>query len=314
MNDSVIKLTPKYLYLISHRREFEELSSMEMRYIFGKTSHSNYHLTNQLVDISRSPFIKGRVTILYSNESINTIEKMMIEDKLTYNNYKIHFTEFDKVPYQIRLDSMRALGFTINGDFAIKDPDVEFILTKIDGVWIFGILQHNPNNWLERRQKPYNYSHALDVKLAKAIINIAINNNFDLKVIDPCCGIGTILIEGRTIGIDIFGYEINPLVKHHCNLNLKHFGFKPNVPKMDMLKTTEHFDVAILDLPYGQSSKITREEQIALIRKTKEISDKSVIITMDDMRDIILNTGLRIIDSCKIKKSNTFSRYITVCI
>ena len=314
MNDSIRKLELKYLYLISHRREYAELCAMEMRHIFGKTSSSNYHLTNQLIDISRSSFIKGRVTILYSDKNIDTIEKKMIEDNLSFDNYKIHFSEFDEVPYQIRLQSMRVLGFTINGDFAIKNPDVEFILTKIDGLWIFGKLQSNPNKWLERRKKPYNYSHALDVKLAKAVINIAINNNFDSKVIDPCCGIGTILIEGRTIGIDIKGYEINPLVKQHCNINLKYFGFEPNVEKIDMLKTTKYFEVAILDLPYGQSSKITREEQIALIRKTKEISDKSVIITMDDMSDIIQNIGLKIIDTCKIKKSNAFSRYVTVCI
>ena len=314
MNDSITNLEPKYLYLISHRREFTELCAMEMRYIFGKTSSSNYHLTNQLVDISRSSFVKGLVTILYSDENIDTIEKKMTEDNLSFNNYKIHFFRFDEVPYQIRLQSMRALGFAINGDFAIKDPDIEFILTKIDGIWIFGKLQSNPNKWLERRKKPYNYSHALDVKLAKAVVNIAINNNFDLRVIDPCCGIGTILIEGRTIGIDITGYEINPLVKHRCNINLKYFGFEPNVGKIDMLKTTEHYDVAILDLPYGQSSIITREEQIALIRKTKEISDKSVIITMDDMSDIMQNIGLKVIDSCRIKKSNTFSRYVTVCV
>ncbi|KFZ25768.1 MAG: hypothetical protein KQ78_02022 [Candidatus Izimaplasma bacterium HR2] len=313
MNDYITKLEPKYLYLISYRREFKELCSMEMRYIFGETSNSNYHLTNQLIDISRSPFIKGRVTILYSNEKIDTIEKKMIEDNLSFNNYKIHFSKFDEVPYQTRLESMRALGTTINGDFAIKDPNVEFILTKIDGVWIFGKLEANPNEWIKRRKKPYNYSHALDVKIAMAVINIAINNNFDLKVIDPCCGIGTLLIEGRTQGIDILGYEINPLVKQHCNINLNHFGFKPDVNKIDMLKTIEHYDVAILDLPYGQSSLITREEQIALIRKSKEISDKLVIITMDNMSNIIQDIGLTIVDTCKIKKSNTFSRYVTVC-
>jgi tRNA G10 N-methylase Trm11 len=287
---------------------------MEMRYIFGEKSNSNYHLTNQLVDVSRSAFIKGLVTILYSDKDIDTIEKKMIEDNLFYDNYKIHFSKFDEVPYKTRLQSMRALGFTINGDFAIKDPDVEFVLTRINGVWIFGRLESNLNEWLQRRKKPFNYSHALDVKIAKAVLNIAINNDFNLRVIDPCCGIGTILIEGRVIGIDIKGYEINPLVKQQCNLNLKHFGFKPDVGKIDMLKTTEHFDVAILDLPYGQSSLITREEQIALIRKTKEISDKSVIITMDDMSDVFISIGLTIIDSCKIKKSNAFSRYVTVCI
>ena len=314
MKNFIPKLVPKYLYLISYRREFKELCAMEMRYIFGNTSNSNYHLTNQSIDISRSPFIKGKVTILYSDSSINTIEKKMIEDDLSFNNYKIHFSKFDEVSYKTRLQSMRTLGFTINGDFAIKDPDVEFTLTKIDCVWIFGKLEPNPNKWLERRKKPYNYSHALDVKIANAVINIAIDNNFDLKVIDPCCGIGTIIIEGRTLGINIQGYEINPLVKQHCNFNLKHFGFEPNVKKIDMLTSTKHFEVAILDLPYGQSSLITREEQIALIKKSKEISGKLVIITMDDMSDIIQDIGLKIIDTCKIKKSNTFSRYVTVCI
>ena len=314
MNEFITKLNPKYLCLISCRREFEELCEMEMRYIFGETSNSNYHLTNQLVDVSRSIFIKGIVTILYSDKDIDIIEKMMIEDNLSFDNYKIHFSKFDEVPYNTRLHAMRALGFTIDGDFAIKDPDVEFVLTKINGVWIFGKLESNSKEYLTRRKKPFNYSHAVDIKIAKAVLNIAINNDYNLRVIDPCCGIGTILIEGRVIGIDIKGYEINPLVKQQCNLNLKHFGYKPDVGKIDMLKTTEHFDVAILDLPYGHSSLVTRDEQIALIRKTKEISDKSVIITMDDMSDIFRSVGYKIIDSCKIKKSNAFSRYVTVCI
>ena len=313
MNSINSKLNRKYLYLISHRLEFEELCVMEMKYIFGITSNTKYHLTDRLIDVSRSPFIKGRVTILYYEPNIKIIETKMIEDNLSYENYKIYFAEYDDVPYKIRLESMRTLGFTINGDFAIKDPDIEFILTKIDGIWIFGKLDSNPNKWLERRKKPFNYSHALDVKLAKAIINIAIDNDFNLSVIDPCCGIGTVLIEGRAAGINITGYEINPLVKTHCNFNLNHFGFNPDVTKTDMTKTSKHFDVAILDLPYGQSSNITKKEQIALISKLKEISDKSVIITMDDMSDIIKDIGLNIVDKCKIKKSNTFSRYVTVC-
>ena len=313
MKNSFTKSIPNYLYLISQRLEFKELCAMEMKYIFGDISNSNYHLTNQLIDVNRSAFIKGRVNILYYANTIEKIEKMMIEDELKYENYKIYYKKYDKVPYKTRLESMRILGFTINGDFAIQNPDIKFALTKIDGIWIFGELESNLNKWKERRIKPYNYSNALDVKFAKAVVNIAINNDFELKVIDPCCGIGTVLIEGRNAGIDITGYEINPLVKQHCNINLKHFGFEPDVTKTNMIETNKQYDVAILDLPYGHSSNITRKEQIELIKKTKEISNKSIIITMDDMSSIIQDVGLRIIDKCKIEKSNSFSRYITVC-
>ncbi|AIO17984.1 hypothetical protein KQ51_00080 [Candidatus Izimaplasma bacterium HR1] len=307
------ELNHTYLYLISYRREFEELCTMEMRYIFGKTTNNNYHLTSDNVDVSISTFIKGKVTIIYSDRDIKNIERQIIEDQLTFDNYKITYTKIQDVPYQERLESMRILGSVIEGDFAIKDPDVNLILTRINDEWIFGIVESNSNLWLQRREKPFNYSRALDVKLAKALINIAVNKNYDLKLIDPCCGIGTVLIEGRTLGIDITGYEISPLVKQHCNINLKHFAFEPDVTKTDMLKTEKHFDVAILDLPYGQFSLITREEQIALIKKTKEISDKSVIVTMEDMSDIMIDLGLEILDTCRIKKSNAFSRYITVC-
>lgn len=313
MNDSTKTVAPKYLYLISSRLEFVELCAMEMRYIFGDTSNKNYHLSNILIEIDRSVFIKGIVSILYKHPSLDAIEQKMIDDNLSYNNYKIHFMKYDDVSYTTRLNAMRTLGTTIHGDFSIKNPDIEFILTRIDGEWIFGELSSNPNTWENRRKKPHSYSHSLDITIAKAIINIAINNDFNTTIIDPCCGIGTVVIEGRYSNIDIKGYEINPLVKHKCNLNLEHYGFEPDVIKQNMLESTETFDVAILDLPYGHYSNITVEEQNALIKKVQEISRKSIIITMENMKDHIQEAGLRIIDSCEIRKSNTFKRYVTLC-
>lgn len=313
MNDSIKNKSPKYLYLISSRLEYIELCALEMKYIFGNISNVNYHLSDTLVDINRSVFIKGIVRILYKDPSLNAIEQKMQKDTLTYNNYKIHFMKFDETDYQTRLKAMRILGTTIEGDFAIKDPKIEFILTRIDGEWIFGELTNNPNTWKQRRKKPHSYSHSLDITIAKSVINIAINNDFNTNIIDPCCGIGTVVIEGRFANVNIKGYEINPLVKHKCNLNLEHYGFTPDVTKQDMLETSEMFDVAILDLPYGHYSNISTEEQTALITKLQSISKKSLIITMENMNKQIEGAGLQIIDSCEIKKSNTFKRYLTLC-
>jgi tRNA (guanine10-N2)-dimethyltransferase len=314
MNDLIKTKSLNYLYLISSRLEYIELCAMEMKYIFGEISNENYHLSDTLVDINRSVFIKGIVTILYKHPSLDAIEQKMKDDELSYNNYKIHFMKFDDTSYQTRLNAMRLLGTTIEGDFAIKDPDIEFILTKINGDWIFGELQSNPNAWKQRRKKPHSYSHSLDITIAKTVINIAINNDFNTTIIDPCCGIGTVVIEGRYANVNIKGYEINPLVKHKCNLNLEHYGFIPDVIKQDMLESTEIFDVAILDLPYGHYSNISTEEQKALITKLQTISNKSLIITMEDMSKEIKGAGLKIIDSCEIKKSNTFKRYLTLCV
>lgn len=303
----------RYLYLINSKKEYHELCFTELASIFITPPESKFHFSNETMDLERSIFIRGKVSILYRGDSIKEIENNMLEDDLHFDEYKITYIKHDDVPYEERLQAMRILGFAITGSFAIKDPIVKFALIKVNGKWLFGHYETNQDLWLNRNIKPYNYSHALEVKLAKSIINIAVGNNKDLSVVDPCCGIGTIIIEARAIDVSIDGYEMNRLIVNNCNDNLEYFGFNPDVLEMDMHDITKHYDVSILDLPYGQFSLITKEEQESLIKKTRDISSKSIIISMEDMSDIITKNGFDILNLIEIKKSNSFSRFIAIC-
>ena len=51
---------------------------------------------------------------------------------------------------------------------------------------------------------------------------------------DPCCGIGTILVEALSMDINIVGRDIN------------HF-----VVRSDIAGVERHYDVAILDMPFS---------------------------------------------------------------
>ena len=76
---------------------------------------------------------------------------------------------------------------------------------------------------------------------------------------------------------------------------------------------TDNYDVAIIDIPYGLYSPTTVEEQTAIINTARKIAKKLLIITCEDMDDIITNCGFTIYDRCCIAKNN-FKRYITLCI
>ena len=304
----------KYLYQLSAKKEYEELCAMEMRALFGMQTQKLYHFSNQKFQANRSPFFKARIDLLYKGKSLDTIEQAMKEKKMQAEAYKIHFIKYDDVPYQERLSSLRRLGFAIIGDYAMQEPKTEFALSKIKGVWYFGRYHKNPRNHIHRKHKPNHFSNALDTTLAKALINISINNDFSKTIIDPCAGVGTVIIEGRMLGVQIKGYEIKPLVKIACNENLEHFHFQGDVKKMDMLTSKEHFDVAILDLPYGQFSFISRDQQLNILKKTRELADKAIIVTMEDMTTDLNTLGYRIIDQCVIKKSNAFKRYVSICL
>jgi len=304
----------KFLYFINYRDNQKDLCDLEMKSIFGLIPNDKYFITSKYIDPSRSTFLKGCLAILYSENSLEELESKVKQDQLSLEEYKIRFiTIDDDVKYESRLKALRTIGFAIEGTFALHDPKVELALTKINGKWVFGHYLKNDNKWIDRKQKPYNYSYALEVRLAKTIINIAIENDFNLKVVDPCCGIGTVLIEGRSMGVNIKGFELNPSVVDHCNENLKFFGFKDDVKNKNMHNITDTYDVAIVDLPYGQFSKTSLKEQTLLIRKTKKIAKKAIIVSMEDMSELITSCGFTITEKCLVIKTNSFSRYITVC-
>lgn len=310
-SDSEIK---KYLYLTSFSINEEDLYNSEMKAVFGEKFSAKNHRTSKFTKPSTSVFIRGYIEILYEFSTIDEIIRAIKNSVLNFEKYKIKYIKTEeKIDYDLWIKAIRDIGTSIIGEFALHEPKVELALIRDNNNWIFGKHFRNNDEWKLRRQKPFNYSHALDVRLAKSILNIGIDNDYSLTVVDPCCGIGTVVTEGKVMGLNIYGYDINPLVVEQANANLEFFGFKKIIKTLDIHKLEKKYDLAILDIPYGQFSTITHENQILLISKTRKITKKAVIVSMDDMSDDIKNCGFSIIRKILLPKTNSFSRYITVC-
>lgn len=80
----------------------------------------------------------------------------------------------------------------------------------------------------------------------------------------------------------------------------------------DMHAITEHYDVAIVDIPYGLFTKVVLESQIQIIKTSRKIANKLVIVTFGNMDIELLDEGFTIIDQCQVKKGQ-FTRYISIC-
>lgn len=302
-----------FLYIINYQKDYKELCNLEMTSIFQEPNIDRTFMTTKDIRISRSVFLKGRIHISYMTDTLDEMEALMEADKLSYPDYKIRFLKYDEVDYKARLASLRQIGFSIIGDYAMKDYKTDLALTKLNGKWIFGLFDRDEFEWEVRKHKPFDYANALEIIQARSIVNIAIQNDFTKTVADVCCGIGTVVIEGIELGIDIIGYELNSLVAQHANSNLIHFGYKDNIVNMDMLDIDKKYDVAILDIPYGLFSLTTKEKQIALIKKTKTLAKRAVIVTMGDITQLIEQSGFKIIESCTVYKSSALSRIINIC-
>jgi tRNA G10 N-methylase Trm11 len=254
------------------------------------------------------------ISIMYDEESLEEIIDKVIEDKLYYEDFKICYIRLENgdISYKERLRSMREIGLVIGGECEIHNPKVTFGVTKVDGRWIFGKYERNDYEWHIHDKKPCSYSNSLSLRVARALVNIAVKNNLDCKLIDPCCGVGTVVIEALSMGIDVKGYEINKSIAGNARINLEFFGYENVITYGDMHDIEEKYDVAIIDLPYGLFTVTTIEEQTALMKTARRITNKLIIVTFEDMDKHIIEAGFNITNKCCVSKGK-FKRYISIC-
>lgn len=304
----------KYFYYIKYPIFEEELCKLEMRCIFGETPSEKYLFSDFYIDPSRSPFIKEMLSIIYEEDSLEQIINNIIRDRLAYDDFKVCYlrNEYGDVDYEERLRSLSKIGLVIEGEPEIHNPKVIFGVTKIYGKWIFGKYEKNNYEWHIHDKKPYSYSNSLSVRVARALVNIGVKNNLDCRLIDPCCGVGTVIIEALSMGINAVGCELNKSIAENSKKNLKFYGYEDVVTNGDMNGIEEKYDVAIIDLPYGLFTPTTIEEQTAIIRSARRISTRLVLVTFEDMDNYIIDAGFKIVDKSYVCKGK-FKRYISIC-
>ena len=304
----------RYFYSINYPVFEEDLCKMEMKYLFDIVPSEKYLFLDYYVEPSRSPFIKDMISIIYKEDSLAQITEKITKDKLSYDDFKVCYIKLENgdVNYKERLRSIREIGLVITGQSEMHNPKVMLGVTKVHGKWIFGEYERNDYEWHIHDKKPYSYSNSLSIRVSRALVNIAVKNNLDCKLIDPCCGVGTVVIEALSMGINVNGYEINKSIAENAQKNLEFFGYKNVITSGDMHNIEEKYDVTIIDLPYGVFTSTTLEEQTALMKTARRITNKLVIVTFEDMDKYIIEAGFDIVNKCYVCKGK-FKRYINIC-
>ncbi|MFD0676389.1 MULTISPECIES: TRM11 family SAM-dependent methyltransferase [unclassified Paenibacillus] len=301
------------LYTFICHEDERELCSLELRTLFGAEPRAGYIQSDRSIDPSRSPFIKQRLAVMYSGGSLEEIAHQVEALELGTSTFKVTYVEAEgAAAYDEQRSIERQLGARIRGKADMRKPQRLLGVAYAEGRWLFGDCRSSEAVWLRHNAKPQHYSTALSTRVARAVANIAVPQPAGVKAIDPCCGIGTVLIEALSMGIDIIGRDINPLAVRGARANLLHYGFADTVAIGDIRALTGSYDAAIVDLPYNLCSKLSQEEQLEMLQSARRLARRVVIIATDTIDSAIMQAGFTLTDRCVVKKGN-FSRHIILC-
>lgn len=301
-----------YFYTTNFSMDERDIFKMEISCLFNLSINKKHFFSSIYISPSRSPYIKHCISVIFSASSLDDIIKDIVDTEFYSDKFKVFYinTEDNTFTYHEKKNIEYLVGMSIKGTADLKEPENILAIAKVDDLWIFGQCESNDYHWQGHKNKPFSYSNALKVELSRSLVNIAapIGNE---KLIDPCCGIGTVLIEALDMKIDIQGYEINKKIYYNAVRNLKYFGFNNVITLNDMKFINNHFHSSIVDIPYGLFTKTTLENQINIIKCARRISDKMVIVTFENMDKYIIDAGFRIKQKCLISKGK-FNRFISV--
>lgn len=306
-----------YMYQVNYQSYEKDLCMMERRALFGKVQEEKVFFSSVFVRPSVSAFIKKRLEIIYSGKSLQAIIDQLSEDVFEAEAFKVEFTSFtfEEIHMSQRRSICEAIGLNIKGLPDFKQPKYVYGVTVYEGVWYFGLLSENDNKWKAHKDKPYTYSSSLGINLAKSLVNIASQGDVQRRLIDPCCGVGTVLLEAAFAGYKIVGSEINYKVAKNARNNLTHYGYQVEVFRQPIQEIEIDYDVSIIDLPYGNFSPVTQEEMKAIICSGLGIAPKMVLVSSVELSDVLHDEGIEIVDQCLVSKKATksFERYVWLC-
>ncbi len=184
-----------------------------------------------------------------------------------------------------------------------------------DIIYVTEEIYFNDDNPHTRRShlKLYNHPTSMHPKLARAMINLAVSDGF----IDPFCGAGGLVIEGKLMGLNVQGSDISAELVGKARENAQELSVKANFTKKDALTLEEKALAIITDLPYGKNSTIT-EGINSLYEKffflAQDLTEKLVIgvANTTDIESLLGKTSWTIKNSFEIYIHKSLTRKIIV--
>lgn len=213
----------------------------------------------------------------------------------------------------------REIGAAIGGNADLSNPK-NIVRAVLTGGRAFVGLQKwelEPKAFALRwRQRQYRHHVSLKPDFARFLVNLARTREGD-TVLDPFCGMGSILIEAGLMGMKAVGSDIDAEMVRACRRNLEIAGLEGTVVQKGIAEFSvpKKVDAIVTDLPYGTAASLhgTKKEalyKIALEKFAELVRLGGFCVVVADRK--LGTKRMRLLELYKIRVHGSLTRFVHV--
>lgn len=290
----------------------QELAAAEAWAFTGCEAQGRLVYSPQAVDITRSAYLHACLKIEAHGDSLEGLVADCQRLGMAYDGFRL--TLYRPPPKVDGHSEMiiRRVADAITGSPSLSAPRVRLGVVGSVDHWLVGrIISRGRNHWRRGIDRPVHFSSALPQRFSRALVNLVASPGDTL--IDPCCGVGTPLIEASEAGIIAVGADHNPKMLRCLARNLAHLNLPLRLFRADARTLTGRYDAAVLDLPYGRNLKGPQTPPAELIAPLRTVATRSAIVSAGPLDSLLSALGLRIIRTAQVPKGQLV-RYVYVVV
>ena len=281
----------RYLYLTAIPDLDAEITKSECLALTGVAPNAHgLAISSKRVDVSRGAYVRCCAELLFEAGSISEICALIRAAGLYADDFRVSVV---KLPRNLKANSLEVahnVGAEIGGIPDLESPRVTFLTVVTEEKVRFGkLLSESDGQWISHNKRPHVTSSSLPTRLARAIVNLTVSPGD--RLLDPCCGTGTILLEAAQMGVKAVGYDINVRMVGATRKNLKHYGLSAEVHLGDARRISGRYDAVITDFPYGIGLAKDTTADGEILGRIRQLAPKATLVHTRDLTRELVDLG-----------------------
>jgi len=295
--------------VVSTTEHEEDLARAELWALSGADAAGRVVTVPGPVEVQRAAYVTVCAEELASGPTPAALSRALEGHRPRFERFRITLLTLPPRPRIGSREAVVAAARHIDGSVDVRAPLTELLLVGTEGQWRLGrVLSRASKTYLAHEGKPWGFSSALPARVARAMVNLAAAPGD--TVIDPCCGVGTILLEAWAAGMRALGGDANRKLVGMTRANLVHFGRPPWACVADAEAPWARADAVVTDFPYGRQCGRDPQLYERLLAALPAFAPRLAVVTAEDIGALLTRAGYEILRTADVRKSHGFRRRV----